>query len=326
MCGQWGMMGSSHEYSQEELKQHLSLNDIERLLNDVKRFKPNITLFGGEPLLYKDWQEAARMAKGRGMRCNIITNGILLEKAADAIVDAGVDEIIFSLDGPRDIHDEIRGAKGTYDKALAGFKRISELKTKKGLKKPIVNISTAIFETNYERLDEVVKSAEEMGASSITFHHLIFIGKETYARHDKIFQNRFSCSSPDWAGFIRDGLPKIEPEKLIEILNKVKSTKGIIDISVYPNLMDDEIKKYYTTFDFLPDTYKKRCMSPWMVAYIFPDGSVRPCQSLNYGIGNVKEKGFLDIWNSKEALKFRGVLKTDKYFPVCPKCTEFYRF
>lgn len=327
MCGQWGTAGSSKDYSSNELKTQLFIAEIEKLLDEVASFKPNITLFGGEPVLYHDWPIVVRMVKERGMRCNMITNGVLLEPKAEEIIDSGVDEIIFSLDGPREIHDEIRGAAGTYDRAAAGFKKIMEIKAGRMLKKPIVNISTAIFETNYERLAEIISSAEEMGASSVTLHHLIFIAREVYSKHDEIFRNYFSCSSHDWAGFVREDLPDIEPEKLVGILNKIKSmNKTNLDISVYPNLTDEEIKKYYTTFDFLPDSYRRRCISPWMVAYIFPDGSVRPCQSLNYAIGNIKEDAFMELWNRDKALRFRQVLKKDKYFPVCSRCTEFYRF
>ncbi len=326
MCGQWGLAGSSLGYSPEELKKQLDPADIEKVLDEVMSFKPNITLFGGEPLLYRDWPDVVRMVKKRKMRCNMITNGVLLKENAETIIDAGIDEIIFSLDGPRDVHDEIRGTAGTYDRAMAGFKKIQSLKKQKKLNTPLVNISTSIFETNYERLDEVLSSAEEMGASSITFHHLIFTSREIYCRHEKKMQDGFSCSAHDWAGFIRERLPNIVPDKLLQMLKKVKAMRTGIDISVYPNLTDDEVRRYYGLFDFLPESYKKRCMSPWMVAYVFPDGSVRPCQSINYAFGNLKETGFKQMWNCERATRYREGLKRDKYFPVCPRCTEFYRY
>jgi radical SAM protein with 4Fe4S-binding SPASM domain len=318
MCGQWGEKGSSHTYASDELKKQLSVDDIRRLLDDVAGFSPSITLFGGEPLIYPDLPDVIRMIKERGMRCNLLTNGVLLEKKAEAIMDAGIDEIIFSLDGPRDIHDEIRGRAGTFEKAMAGFKKIAALKKER--------ISSTIFEINNTRLDEIVKSAEEMSASSITFHHLIFLSREIYSRHDRIFQDNFSCSSHDWEGFVREHTPEINPEKLIEMLKTIKSLKTDVDVSVYPNLTDPEITKYYTSFDFKPESYKNRCISPWMVAYIFPDGSVRPCQSLNYSIGNIKEESFKQLWNCGRASKFRQTLKKDKHFPVCVRCTEFYRY
>jgi radical SAM protein with 4Fe4S-binding SPASM domain len=110
------------------------------------------------------------------------------------------------------------------------------------------------------------------------------------------------------------------------MLKKIGSLKTDVDVSVYPNLRDSEIIKYYTSFDFLPESYKNRCISPWMVAYVFPDGSVRPCQSLNYSIGNIRDASFKQLWNGDSASTFRKTLKKDKHFPVCTRCTEFYRY
>ena len=148
--------------------------------------------------MYSNWEKVVSRIKEEGMRCNIITNGTLLEKYADSIVNLGVDEIIFSLDGPREVHDEVRGAKGTFDKASKGLKLIRDIKKKSGLNKPVVNISSTIFEINYKRLDELISIAEELMASAITFHHLIFLNKETYDQHNKIFKSYYGMVCNDW--------------------------------------------------------------------------------------------------------------------------------
>ena len=62
--------------SPEELKAELSLDEIYEIINDLKTFKPNVTLFGGEPLMYSKWEKVVSRIKKDGMRCNIITNGI----------------------------------------------------------------------------------------------------------------------------------------------------------------------------------------------------------------------------------------------------------
>jgi len=210
MCGQWGPSGTSREMSAKELKDELSLEEIYKIINDIKTFKPNVTLFGGEPLLYSNWEKVVSRIKGEGMRCNMITNGILLEKHASSIINLGTDEIIFSLDGPREVHDEVRGAKGTFDRAFKGLKLIRDIKKKSGLNKPVVNISSTIFETNYKRLDELISIAEELMASTITFHHLIFLSKEMYNHHNKIFKGYYGMVCNDWKGFVRDSLPDID--------------------------------------------------------------------------------------------------------------------
>lgn len=310
----------------EKLKSELTLKEIGEIINSVRPFKPTITLFGGEPLLYKEWDKVVSSIKRAGMRCNMITNGTLLEKNAVSIVNCGIDEIIFSLDGPRDIHDEIRNAVGTFDRAYKGLKLVRDLKEETASRKPVINISSTIFEANYKHLDEIITVAEELQASTITFHHLIFLDREMYNQHNDLFSNHFGLRCEDWGGFVRESLPDIDVDYLIQKITELNSKRRNIDVSFYPNFTHEEIKKYYTEFVFNSSSYRKRCLSPWMVSYIFPDGSVRPCQSQNFSAGNVKEDSFRTIWNNKAYKRYRKITKETLTYPACSRCTELYRF
>jgi radical SAM protein with 4Fe4S-binding SPASM domain len=256
----------------------------------------------------------------------MITNGILLEKHASSLINLGIDEIIFSLDGPREVHDEVRSAKGTFDRAFKGLKLIRDLKKESGLNKPVINISSTIFETNYKRLDELISIAEELMASTITFHHLIFLSKEMYNHHNKIFKGYYGMVCNDWKGFVRDSLPDIDVELLIRKKEEIEKRDSKVKIAFYPNFTNEEIRRYYTEFDFTSSSYGKRCISPWMVSYIFPDGTVRPCQSLNFSPGNVRDEPFRKIWNNEKYMRFRKITKKEKRYPACTRCTELYRF
>jgi len=326
MCGQWGIAGSSRELTPEVLQSELTIDELKYVIDEVKFHGPNITLFGGEPLLYREWAALVRYIKEAGLRCNIITNAMMLEKYAEDVVSLGVDEIIFSLDGPREIHDTIRGGEGIFDKAIKGLKAVNTWKEKKKCRIPLINISSTIFETNYLYLDKIVDVAEDLLASSITFHHLIFLDHQTYAHHNEVFTRQFNVTCLDWRGFVRETLPDIDVEQLLNSINNLKKRVGRTLIHFYPNLTYEEIRQYYTDFHFKPSSYKHRCISPWMVAYIFPDGSVRPCQSLNYVAGNIKEDSFRNIWNNQKYLRFRRVTKENRLYPVCYRCTELYRF
>jgi len=326
MCGQWGIAGSSRKLTPEVLQSELTIDELKSVIDEVKFYGPNITLFGGEPLLYREWAALVRHIKEAGLRCNIITNAMMLEKYAEEVVGLGVDEIIFSLDGPREIHDTIRGGEGIFDRAIKGLKAVNIWKEKKKCRIPLINISSTIFETNCLYLDKIVDVAEDLLASSITFHHLIFLNQQTYTNHNEIFTRQFNVTCLDWRGFVRETLPDIDVEQLLSNINNLKKRDSQTLIHFYPNLTDAEIRKYYTDFHFKPTSYKHRCISPWMVAYIFPDGTVRPCQSLNYVAGNVKEDSFRNIWNNQKYLRFRRVTKENKLYPVCYRCTELYRF
>lgn len=239
----------------------------------------------------------------------------MLEKYAVDVVSLVVDEIIFSLDSPREIHDKMRGGEGIFDRAVEGLKSINTWKEKKKCRTPLINISSTIFETNYLHLDKIVDIVENLWASSITFHHLIFLNQQTYAHHNEIFTHLFNVTCQDWRGFVREILPNIDVEQLINSINNLKKRVSQTLIHFYPNLTETEIRQYYTDFNFKPSSYKHRCISPWMVAYICPDGSVRPCQSLNYVAGNVKEDTFRNIWNNQNDLRFRSVTKKKQTVP-----------
>ena len=100
-----------------------------------------------------------------------------------------------------------------------------------------------------------------------------------------------------------------------------------MNISVFPNFDNDEIRRWYTQFEFTSTSYRNRCMSLWMTAYIFPDGSVRPYHSMNYIVGNIRNDTFRNIWNNDTYKAYRKYIKTHKKFTVCSKgCTEFFRY
>lgn len=327
MCGQWGDQGVFKDFPNEVLRKQLSPDEIRGLVDELAEFGPNITLFGGEPMMYKDWTDVVAYIKGKGMRCNMVTNGTLMSVYAERIIDSGIDEIILSLDGTEKVHDITRGARGTFRRLAQGVADVARLRQERGVKHPHLNINCTIFETNYRNLDEIVDLAEEMGADNINFHHLLFINQQSYDRHNAIFQENFGQITPDWAGFVWKELPEIDPEVLIQSIRTVEARKSRINVSVYPNFTPEEVRRYYTGFEFESTSYKNRCVSLWMTAYIMPDGEVRPYHTMNFSPGNVRRHSFKDIWNNKIYRSYRRLVKNRKRFPVCAKgCTELYRY
>ncbi|NMC70697.1 MAG: radical SAM protein, partial [Myxococcales bacterium] len=83
-----------------------------------------VNLTGGEPLLRPDWPRLARRFADRGVRVVVITNGVLVDEAMVARMrEAGVSGVGVSLDGEREVHDDIRrpataGLGSVYDRAL----------------------------------------------------------------------------------------------------------------------------------------------------------------------------------------------------------------
>ncbi|HAH20733.1 MAG: hypothetical protein A2Y00_07410 [Omnitrophica WOR_2 bacterium GWF2_43_52] len=322
MCGQWGDSGASKTHEHSALSTRLSLVEIKKVLDEISRFKPHITIFGGEPLMHPEALEIMRSIKAKGLHCLIITNGVMLSNFAENLVNAGIDELNISIDGQRELHDHIRGLAGAFDKIAGGVDSINDFKKKFSKNKPLINLQCTINQYNYERLDELLEVAARFKANSLTFHNLIFLNQGAIERQKK-FDGLLGCSSKEWEGFVFE--PGIDPQKLYQTLKAVLSQKHPFKVDYFPNFSKESLTAYYDDA-YMPENYGRRCVSPWMCAYIFPDGEVKPCLNSSYSFGNIKENDFSEIWNSKKAVEFRRLLKKNKIFPACVRCTELYRY
>lgn len=323
MCGQWGEGGVTKKEDAGFIRQELSFEEISKLVDELAKFRPSITLFGGEPFLYPQATSIIRKVKQNKMHCLVITNGSMLEPIAEELVKSGLDELNISLDGPESLHDEIRGMPGLFGRIKKGVDKLNEYKKKYSSARPFVNLQCTVTKYNYLQLEQMLEVAAELKANSLTFHNLIFLD-ESLLDEQKKYDEQLNSSSEAWKGFVFP--PEIDPEKLYNIMSGILKKKLLFNVDFYPNFHKQALIDYYTNPRYLPSDYAPCCLSPWIVAYVFPDGNVRPCLNFSYSFGNIKEKSFASAWNSPEAVKFRKLMKKEKIFPVCIRCTELYRY
>ena len=94
---------------------------------------PFFDLSGGEPLLRKDLIVLAKRVASHGCLVSMNTNGTLLDANRVAEVANVFDMIVVSLDGPKEVHDKIRGVPGTYDKAVKAIELLKANNVKVGV-------------------------------------------------------------------------------------------------------------------------------------------------------------------------------------------------
>jgi radical SAM protein with 4Fe4S-binding SPASM domain len=321
MCGQWGEGGVTKNLEAAMLHQELTQGQVRAVVDDLARSGANITLFGGEPLLFPGCVDLVSYIKHKGLHCLMITNGSLLLTYAEGLVEAGLDELNLSLDGGQQLHDRIRGMDGLFGKIMDGVERVNYFKTVKGATRPLINLQCTITKYNYRELDQLLDVARAMKANSLTFHNLIFLDKNVLARQAPV-DAALGCSSKDWEGFVFD--PGIDPDALYETMQRIKSRAPGFSVDFYPNFGREELRRYYRDLDYRPRGCN--CVSPWIAAYVFPDGELRPCLNSSYSFGNVTEERFSSLWNNAKAVAYRRQLKKCAAFPVCVRCTELYRY
>lgn len=107
------------------MKEELPLEKIDALFEDLRLAGTQVVdLFGGEPTLRPDLFEIIRRGKLRGFFMSLETNGYVIDRVyMEGLAAAGLDQIYLSLDDYRaEVHDEIRGKKGCFDRAVRALK------------------------------------------------------------------------------------------------------------------------------------------------------------------------------------------------------------
>ncbi len=310
MC--WVKAGSTVS---EEL---LEYREWRCLIDDLTAWKPRLTITGGEPLLVDFVLDLVRFAAGKGFRVNLGTNGTRLAEVADDLVGSGLQDLSVSLDGPREVHDRIRGVPGVFDLLRDGIRRVIDAKRRVGSAFPYVRLNCTLTKANQGVLLDVVALAEEWGVDSLSFQHLWFTTPEVLQRHNDQFRKVFGQDSPGLSGFLVGDMAP-DPEVLDQEFRQLgQISSGQLPVYVYPELDSVQMRKFYREPEY---AIREMCRSRWFRTDVMPNGDVTPC--LSYVAGNVRQTSFSEIWNNNKYREFRKRLLKG-LFPGCLRCCGLF--
>lgn len=165
-----------------ELGLFVDLDDVKKVVQEAKPLGlHNVKLTGGEPLLHPRFRELVDIIVNEGASITIETNGILVDRnMAEFLRSSGkVTFISISVDGDNArTHDDLRGVKGSFKKAVSGIKYLADA----GFKPQLI---CSLHRDNFEQAEAVVKFAESLGCSSVKFNHIQKIGRGEKFANDK---------------------------------------------------------------------------------------------------------------------------------------------
>lgn len=290
----------THEFAGKESE--LTTEECLRITRELGQAKVvELSLTGGEPLIKTDIDKIIREGKRYGININIITNGALLERHAQMIVESGVDSVSISLDSldPEE-HNTIREHKGLYEKVQRGVQKIIELRgMKKGTKKkPRIIIGSTVNKKNYHGLDE-------------------FIGYWSQIA-DQVIIQPIHDGSPTSLFKISDDTLTFSPDDRKEF---IKTHEALL--KKYP-LLNNTFEREFPEFFFAQRNLYKRykCSAGFFMLQIDAYGHVYPCTENIWSIGNLKTKPFLDIWQGSKLGKVRKFIRDGKNKCMCwHRCT-----
>jgi len=103
-----------------------------------------------------------------------LTNGLLMgPRVSDAILEAGMHQIHFSVDGAtRATYESIRRG-ASFDLLLKNILYLKNRKEALGLEEPLLQFNVALMRSNLDELEVFVDLAEELGVTRISARHMM---------------------------------------------------------------------------------------------------------------------------------------------------------
>jgi radical SAM protein with 4Fe4S-binding SPASM domain len=324
MCAQWGRTGYNFGRPRDELAATVPLEIYQRMVEELASRKPMYYIWGGEPFLYPDLTSLAAYMKKRNATVSIISNGTLVREHAEKLVRMGVDNFMFSLDGPEDVHDRIRGVRGTAQKLAETVREINRWKKALNTPRPYIVFLMTLTPQTLEHVTSTMEIAESLKADFFGLYYSWFTSLQIGLEHQKLMKREFGCDATAWKGYVSDP-SRFDAPRLIAELKRVRSRRWAFPYMAVPDLKEREIPRYFAepgnTFG------NTRCLSPWTATEIQPNGDVATCRDHpDYVVGNIQNEPLLRIFNNSHYRRFRRRLQTKGLMPVCARCCGLMGF
>lgn len=308
-------------YRPGRLQEVMTLDDWKTLIDETLPSDVEYSLFGGEPLLYKEIDELVSYIGNLNAKINIVTNGYYLEEHVDVLMENNCN-ITLSIDGLGHSHDIVRGREGSFARIEKTLAKI--MRTYPDEKIDKINVNSVLLPENAGHVGELIDYLYGIGVTNVAFQHLQFFDEKDQKETDHIW--REFCRRPfdvlltprKKYDFTHEDIEKIR--KAVKEIHKCHVRYPDMNIYIFPDLSIDEIALYYSE-DHGKLMNKSLCLYPWSSATISVDGNISLC--LGALIGNYKKQNFWSAWYGQEAVRFREQVISN-FFPVCTRCCNFY--
>ncbi|MGC9399058.1 MAG: PqqD family peptide modification chaperone [Anaerolineae bacterium] len=253
----------------------MSTEEVKRVIDKIidQARVPMLSFTGGEPTLRRDLPDLIAHAVARGLRTNLITNGI---RCADPVyaarlAEAGLHSAQVSLEaGDATTHNAVVGNPGAFEKTLAAVSVLSQA----GIH---THTNTTVNRRNLTALPGLIDRLAEMGQTYLSMNMLIRTGGSV-------------------------GVPDLSYTEIGEIVLRLKrhaEARGLRFVWYSP--------VPYCLFNTVAHGLgAKSCAAADGLLSIAPDGEVLPCSSFEHGIGNLLHEDFESIWNRRAARYWRN--------------------
>lgn len=225
-----------------------------------------VLLSGGEAMQHPEWDKIARIFSEQGVHVMLLTNGLLLRKQSQQVIES-VDEVIVSMDGGNAAtYEELRGVDA-FDLIFEGIDAV------KAGNIP-VTLRTTVQQANFREIPQIIDVGLEHNVDTISF--LAIDVSNPFAFGDR------DTESPSGQ------LSLVEIDELQGIIDSMKYKYSAQfesgQIAESPDKLNRILTQYFRALQGVGEFERPRCNAPHFSTVIEVDGRLRPCYFLpTYG-------------------------------------------
>lgn len=257
-----------------------------------------VSLIGGEAYLRDDFLDVIQAITAHGMIASLTTGafGITPELAQSAKA-AGLRAASVSVDGLRDVHDAVRGVRGSFDRATSALTALADA----GLR---VTANTQVFRGNAHQLEPLFDELVQRGIRGWQVQLTVAMGR--------------AAETPRLL---------LEPFQVLEVIPALARLKQKADAGKVLFWPGNNIGYFGPHERALRGSYPLghwgTCGAGRTTLGIESNGDIKGCPSLptaEYVGGNVRQHSLRDIWERASALRFTRERTTAELWGFCASC------
>jgi len=263
-------------------------------LADILPFARFVNITGGEPLLYKHFDELVSLITSRHCTYWLVTNGSLLnENWRQKLLDSTLQTIKFSIDGGSpQAYSRIRTV-GNFFKVMQNITEFMRLRLQKRRFDINTQCNFVALRDNIESLPKLVAIAGDLGIDQVNVIYCV-CETEYLAERSLYFSQELS------------------DEKML--LAQEMAARSGVNLAL-PKLFSAEAPQPASWLN------TNTCDFPFKFMSVELNGTIGLCCGTSVRRGNIFENGFAATWNDPFWVKLRETVNTDHELDICKRCT-----
>jgi radical SAM protein with 4Fe4S-binding SPASM domain len=244
--------------------------------------------WSGEPLINRELHSMIAMTRASGAESYVSTNGLLLERDCEELLDAGLDQLRVCLDGIDQAMAEKYRVGTDFTRVIHGTKTLVERRNARHLRTPRIALQMLVTRDTESHLQDFIALAKTCGV-------------------DDVYFKSFNLSLSDWL------TPEERRAMAREFLPILPDNRRFLRYTLNPS----------GEYVLLPELLATPCPEVKSGVTILHTGDVVPCCEDfrgTYLLGNIRQQTLAEIWTGDRYQALRTKV-LDRALSMCQECS-----